>query len=220
MTPERFHRLQDILRRRQPDLTVLLDNVHKTHNLSAIVRSCDAVGILKVHSVWPREKLRPNHLTSGGSGKWVPIVTHPKVESAIHGLRNDGFTILAAHLGPGAVDFREVDYTRPCALVLGAELLGVSETALKLADQHVYVPLKGMVGSLNVSVAAAVILFEAERQRRLAGLYDESRLETERFEHLLFEWAWPKIASYCRRHGTPYPALNEAGDIVGTNWRA
>lgn len=215
VTPERFARLRRVLDRRQPDLTVLLDNVHKTHNFSAILRSCDAVGVYEAHAVWPDPRLRPNHMTSGGAGKWVGVRTHARLDGAIAQLRERGFTIVAAHLGRCARDFRDIDYCRPTALVLGSELDGLSAAVIEAADAFIEIPMMGMVQSLNVSVAAATILFEASRQRSAAGLYDRRRLDERSYHNTLFAWAHPKIAEYCQRHRRDYPALDACGEICG-----
>ena len=164
MTPERFHRLRTALARRQPDLTVLMDRVHKSHNFSAILRSCDAVGVLEAHVVATEDAVAIHHATSAGTKKWIAVRRHPSVEEAIGHLRGRGFAVLAAHLSADAVDYRDVDYTRPTALTLGAELRGVSPEALALADTHITIPMVGLVHSLNVSVAAGLVLFEAHRQ--------------------------------------------------------
>ncbi len=214
MTPERYAKLRGVLDRRQPDLTVLLDNVHKTHNFSAIVRSCDAVGAFEAHAVWPNPKLKPNHMSSGGSGKWIRVRVHPDLDTAASTLRKNGMQIVAAHVDEGARDYREVDFTRPTAILLGAELDGVSDAGLKNADVRVSVPMAGMVESLNVSVAAAILLFEAQRQREAAGLYHRSRLDPEVYARTLFEWCHPEVAARCRRNNRPYPALDENGDIL------
>lgn len=214
MTPKRYAKLRGVLDRRQPDLTVLLDNVHKPHNFSAIVRSCDAVGAFEAHAVWPDPKLKPNHMSSGGTGKWVRVRVHPDLDTAVSALRENGLQIVAAHLDEDALDFRQVDYTRPTAILLGAELDGVSDAGLRHADVRVAVPMAGMVDSLNVSVAAAILLFEAQRQREAAGLYDHSRLDAEVYARTLFEWCHPQVAAHCRKNNRPYPALDENGDIL------
>ncbi len=188
MTPKRYAKLRSVLDRRQPDLTVLLDNVHKPHNFSAIVRSCDAVGAFEAHAVWPDPKLKPNHMSSGGTGKWVQVRVHPDLHTAVSALRDNGLQIVAAHPDEDALDFRQVDYTRPTAILLGAELDGVSDAGLRHADVHVAVPMAGMVESLNVSVAAGILLFAAQRQREAAGLYDHSRVDAEIYSRTLFEW--------------------------------
>ncbi len=214
MTPERFARLQQVLARRQPDLTVLMDGVHKPYNLSAVARSCDAVGVLELHAV-PADDPRPlNRQVSAGTSKWIPMHIHASTEAATLALREDGFQLVAAHTDPRSVDFREIDFTRPTAVVVGSELYGLSDAALARVDHTVAVPMVGMVRSLNVSVATAVLLFEAQRQRREAGMYAACRLEPARYASLLFEWAHPRIARRCRDLGLSYPPLDEAGEII------
>jgi tRNA (guanosine-2'-O-)-methyltransferase len=214
MRPERFHRLRAVLERRQPDLTVLMDRVNKTHNFSAILRSCDAVGVLDAHVVPPEHGLDINHSSSGGTKKWVGVRRHEDVSAAIAHLVDRGFRLVAADVAPDAVDYRDVDYTGPTAIVMGAELYGVSAEARALVHGSVTIPLSGMVHSLNVSVASALILFEALRQREAAGLYDASRLTPEELERRLFEWAYPSLARRRRESGRPYPALTADGEIV------
>lgn len=214
MTPERFRRLRRVLSRRQPDLTVLMDGVHKPHNLSAVARSCDAVGVMEVHMV-PVAHPRPlNREVSAGAAKWVPMRAWDSVDAGAAALRDRGFRLVAAHPAPGAVDFRSLDYTEPTCFVLGSELRGVSERGLEVVDRTVKVPMVGMVRSLNVSVASAVLLYEAQRQREAAGFYAGPRLEPERFRRTLFEWAYPELARRCREAGLAYPALDEDGVVV------
>lgn len=202
-----------MLDRRQPDLTVLMEKVHKPHNLSAILRNCDAVGVLEAHAVPTEGGLDVYRATSAGSAKWVPVRTHPDLERAAAALRAGGFRIVAAHPDADARDYREADYTGPTALLVGAELRGVSERALELADERVVIPMVGMVASLNVSVATSLLLFEAFRQRDAAGLYDRPRLDPERYGALLFEWGYPRIAARLREEGRPYPAVAEDGSV-------
>ncbi|WP_428097596.1 tRNA (guanosine(18)-2'-O)-methyltransferase TrmH [Candidatus Rariloculus sp.] len=215
MTPERFGKLKRALERRQPDLTVLADGVNKPHNVSAILRTCDAVGIHRLHAVSPEGPIRRHHMMAGGAKRWVEIKTHASVEDATTELRAHGWRLAAAHAEHGARDFRDVDYTERVAIVLGAELYGPSEQALAQADFSIRIPMHGLAESLNVSVAAAVILFEAERQRREAGLYDRSRLDPEEFERTLFEWAYPVIARRCRQRNVAYPPLSKDGALLG-----
>lgn len=214
MTPERFARLQRALARRQPDLTVVMDRVNKSHNFSAILRNCDAAGVLEVHVVPPEQGLDLHHGTSAGTKKWVQVHRHADVAAAVAEVRSRGFEILAAHPSESSIDFRDVDYTKPTAVMMGAELHGVSAEGLELADRHIAIPLLGMVHSLNVSVATALILFEASRQRAAAGLYDRCRLTPQDYRRRLFEWAYPSLASQRRRDGRPYPELTDEGQIV------
>jgi len=214
MTPARFSRLKQALAARQPDLTVLADGVHKPHNVSAILRSCDAIGIYRMHAVSADRELRRHHMLAGGAKRWVEIRLHDSIEAGFKALRADGWRLAVAHSGAGARDFREVDYTQQLAIVLGAELHGPSEHALEQADFSIRIPMQGLVESLNVSVAAAVILFEAQQQRSAAGLYDESRLAPEEFARTIFEWSYPHIARRCRESGRAYPALAEDGRLL------
>lgn len=214
-TPRRFHRIRDTLGRRQPDLTVLLENVDVPRNLAAILRSCDAVGVSEAHAVWPGGRLKISRPASGGNRKWVPVRKHRTLAGALAQLREKGLRILAAHPAPGALPFRDVDYTQPTAILLGNEDDGVSDAALAAVDGQVIIPMSGMGTSLNVSVAAALILFEAQRQRLAAGFYDRPRLDAETYRTTLFEWAFPKLAALCRKRGMAYPPLGEDGEILG-----
>jgi len=214
LNPERFHRIRAVLERRQPDLTVLMERVNKTHNFSAILRNCDAVGVLRAHAVLPEKSIDLHHHTAAGTSKWVQVRVHTTVQSAVDRLHQEGFSVLAAHPSGQAKDYREMDLTRPVALMVGAELDGLSEEGLALADEMVVIPMAGMVRSLNVSVATALLLFEAFRQRQAKGLYEESRLPKEEFDQLIFEWAYPEIAEVLRKRSEPYPSLSPDGDIL------
>jgi tRNA (guanosine-2'-O-)-methyltransferase len=213
MTPERFRRLRGILDRRQPDLTVLMDRLEKPHNFSAVLRSCDAVGVLRAHIV-TSDVFQPRRTAAGGVGRYVRVSRHPTMAAVAARLKADGFALIAAHPSAEAIDFRALDYTRPTALLLGAEREGLSAEARAAADQMVAVPMLGAVTSLNVSVAAAVILFEAQRQRTAAGLYDESRLDDDLARDTLFEWAYPRVAALCRRRRVAYPRLGAEGELL------
>ena len=211
--PKRYHRLKQVLDRRQPDLTVLTEDVHKPHNLSAIIRTCDAVGILEVHSVNVTAESPTFSQVSQGSEKWIFLNTHPDTKTAISCLKHQNFKVYAAHFSSKSLDYRQIDYTQPSAIVFGAEKWGVTEEAAQLADEHIVIPMLGMVQSLNVSVAAAVILFEAQRQRLAAQIYDHTRLDSEIYDQVLFEWGYPEIARICRQQGKSYPTLGENGEI-------
>lgn len=190
-----------------------MDRVHKPHNFSAVLRTCDAVGVFAAHVV-PTEDFEPAHGTAGGSSRYVPVTHHPTLDGALATLRDAGMAVVAAHPSPDAVDYRAVDYTRPTAVLVGTELEGLSEEAVAAADRLVAIPMRGAVASLNVSVAAAVILYEAERQRAEAGLYDTLRLDDDVARRTLFEWAHPRVAAACRRKGVGYPELDNDGNII------
>jgi tRNA (guanosine-2'-O-)-methyltransferase len=213
--PQRYQRIKELLDRRQLDLTVLMENVHKSHNLSAIVRTCDAVGIDRVHAVYPDEREVPTYsVTAKGSQKWVDLKTHKALKGAINYLKQEKFNIYAAHLSDRALDYRTIDYTKPTAIVLGTEKWGISEEAADLVDGHIVIPMLGMVKSLNVSVAAAVILFEAQRQRLEAGMYEKPQLDRDEYQRIIFERGYPKVAAIYRKQGKPYPMLGEEGELL------
>lgn len=214
MLPRRYHRLKQVLEKRQPDLTVLTEDVHKPHNLSAIIRTCDAVGILDVHSINTTDEFPTFSQVSQGSDKWIFLHTHPNIKAAITHLKDENFKIYAAHFSDKSVDYRDINYTQPTAILLGAEKWGVSEEAANLVDGHIIIPMLGMVQSLNVSVAAAVILFEAQRQRLAQKMYDTTRLHPEKYHQILFEWSYPDIAITYQQKGKKYPDLGENGEIL------
>ncbi|MEW5561583.1 tRNA (guanosine(18)-2'-O)-methyltransferase TrmH [Enterobacter asburiae] len=215
MNSQRYARICEMLARRQPDLTVCMEEVHKPHNVSAIVRTADAVGVHEVHAVWPKGGMRTMASTAAGSNSWVQVKTHPTIGEAVAILKGRGMQILATHLSDKAVDFRDIDYTRPTCILMGQEKTGITQEALDLADQDIIIPMTGMVQSLNVSVASALILYEAQRQRQNAGMYqrEESTLPVDEQQRLLFEGGYPVLAHVARRKQLPYPPVNERGEI-------
>ncbi|MEX0333073.1 tRNA (guanosine(18)-2'-O)-methyltransferase TrmH [Vibrio tubiashii] len=215
MNLERYNRIQEVLKARQADLTLCLEEVHKPNNVSAVIRTADATGIHKIHAVWPNEMRTLSH-TSAGARNWVDVETHDSIDEAITELKAQGMQVLVTNLSETAVDFRDIDYTKPTAIILGSEKVGASEQAKKLADQDIIVPMVGMVQSLNVSVASAVILYEAQRQREAAGMYNNevSSVPEETIHRLLFERGHPVLAKVAKRKKLPYPPLDEQGQII------
>jgi tRNA (guanosine-2'-O-)-methyltransferase len=219
MTLERFHKVAEVLSCRQPDLTVVSDSVHKGQNLSAIVRTCDAVGIMAVHSALDEATFRAHTGTTMGTHKWVETHVYRDVTEPLKQLKADNYQIVAADTTGDSVDYREIDFTGPTALLLGAEKYGISDAAAPFIDRRITVPMLGMVESFNVSVACAIILAQARQQREKKGFYRQRRLSDERYKKLLFEWTQPLLARYCRKHQLPYPELNDQGDIIDGGWR-
>ena len=214
MSPERFARITQMLNRRQPELTVCLEQVHKPHNLAAIVRTADAVGVSDVHATWSDQAMRLSGKSATGSQNWVNVHSHDSVTDAVKELRAQGMQIIATNLSDTAIDFREVDYTKPTAILMGQEKHGISDEALALADQDVIIPMVGMCQSLNVSVASALILYEAQRQREQAGMYNgECRLPSNEAQRILFEGGHPIFSKLCKEKNLPYPPLDKEGQI-------
>src|SRR5690606_25816852 len=180
--------MRGVLTRRQPGLTVVIENVHDPHNLSAVPRSRDAGGAA-AHLVYTIEELPLIHSGVAASAqRWLNIHVHEDIPACYAFLREQGFSIYATRLSEDAADFYALDLTRPTALVFGNETRGVSDEAADLADGQVIIPMMGMVESLNISVACAVSLFEAARQRREAGLYDVPSWDAVEMEARLRGW--------------------------------
>ena len=214
MSPERFEKIKDVLNKRQPDVTVILDNVHKPHNIAAILRSCDATGIGNIHSSSKNSKIGLNLKAASGSNHWVNVNFHNQLSELYKSLSEKKYNIFVANNSENAIDYREVNYTSETAIVLGAELDGVSDDSLQFANKEIKVPIVGMVESLNVSVTNAVILYEIQRQRKEAGLYKSRRLSIKKYENLLFELSYPEVAAILQKKGSPYPKLDKFGQII------
>tara|TARA_Y100001968_G_scaffold332038_1_gene388756 strand:+ start:654 stop:1289 length:636 start_codon:yes stop_codon:yes gene_type:complete len=198
------------------DLTVLLENVEKPHNLSAILRTCDAVGILEANVVSKEGKTCTFNSTAQGSQKWVDINEYSNIENAIKSLKEKGFKLYGTNLNHNATDYRQCDFTKATAFVLGAEKWGLSDQTTKLIDQSIYIPMQGMVQSLNVSVAGAILLFEALRQREEKGITPTAseKLGNELYNKKLFEWSYPEVAQWCKANKKQYPEINSVGEII------
>jgi len=188
MTPERKQRIIDTALLRQPDLTVFMERVHKPHNLAAVLRTCDAVGVMDAHAVPGEHGLPALNNTAQGAQRWVGLTRHADTESGLAVLQKRGFCCVAAHFSGRAVDFRAIDYTRPTAIVLGTEKFGISTDAAERCDEHVVIPMHGMTRSLNVSVACALILYEAQHQRLDAGMYAGHDPERSPWRELIERW--------------------------------
>jgi tRNA (guanosine-2'-O-)-methyltransferase len=214
VTTERREKVDRVLERRQPDLSVLMDRVRKPHNFSAVIRTCDAAGIHEIHAIAAPGCLPTISHTSQGAENWVRVKRHDNAAQAVAALRERGLKLIAASLSGQAQDFRDYDYTQPTAIALGTEYSGLSAGLLEHVEAEIRVPMLGMTRSFNVSVACAIILFEAQRQRAQAGYFDQRRLSDEDWHNTRFEWLHPKLAEYCRKHGIDYPALDENGDLT------
>lgn len=214
MTPERYHKIYNMLQTRQPTLTVVMEDVHKPHNLAAIARTCDAVGIPEIHAITPYDKLQLTVDAASGSGNWVDVKVYDNIETVYSSLKERGFQILATHFEERAKEFRAIDYTQPTAIVMGQELEGISTKAVDLADGSIIIPMYGMVQSLNVSVAASTILYEAQRQRSNAGMYATPNFEKAYIDRYIFEKGYPRLAALLQSEGKPYPALDAEGQII------
>ncbi|MBI5726809.1 MAG: RNA methyltransferase [Ignavibacteriales bacterium] len=171
-----------VVRHRQSSLHLVLENIHDPHNVSAIFRSADAVGVPLISLLYNFEKFpKIGKKSSASAFKWVDRRRFTAVEECYETLHNEGFAIYATTLKDESLSIYDVDFTKPCAIVMGNEHRGISDEVASLADKTIYIPMMGMVQSLNVSVATAVVLYEIMRQRQRAGMYDSPTLTEEQY---------------------------------------
>jgi tRNA (guanosine-2'-O-)-methyltransferase len=188
-TDKRIARIEGVLSRRQPDLRVVLEGVTIAHNASAVIRTCDAAGVLHLDIISPNpDLLEFNEAITTRTEKWLEIGVHASAAACLSRLKEQGFAIVATRLSDEAVPYTEFDYGPPLALVFGSESDGISDEALAFADHIIRIPMVGMVQSLNLSVSVAVVLYEAFRQRQVLGYFDKPRLSPAEFEALKAKW--------------------------------
>jgi tRNA (guanosine-2'-O-)-methyltransferase len=186
---KRLNKLTAVAKARQHSLRLVLENVHDPHNVSAVFRTCDAAGIPKVSLLYYLEKFPGiGKKTSASAFKWIEKEKYTDVKECYDNLRASGFKIYASSLGEGTKSLYDINMTEKCAIVLGNEHRGVSSEAVEMADEKLYIPMFGMVQSLNISVAAAVIIYEALRQRLAKDMYNESDLDEEELDKLIDKW--------------------------------
>ena len=191
MTPERKEKLLNVLSKRQNDITVVLENVFDPHNISAVMRTCDAVGVQDIYILntrIPRHK-KWGTRSSSSAAKWLTVHQFENAEDCFKSLRQRYSTILTTHLSSDAVGLYELDLTKSIALVFGNEHSGVSEEIRALADGNFIIPQVGIIRSLNISVACAVTLYEAYRQKSNAGHYNQASMDSVIKQGLLKEWS-------------------------------
>lgn len=192
MTPEREERLRSVLNKRQGNITIVLENVFDPHNISAVMRTCDAVGIQDIYVLntkIPAHK-KFGQKSSSSAAKWLTIHQYTDAIECFDELRLHYNTILTTHLSSDAVPLHSINFTQSIALVFGNEHSGVSDEIRTLADGNFIIPQVGIIKSLNISVACAVTVYEALRQKTLAGQYEKRGLQEERFNKLLNEWGY------------------------------
>ena len=189
MTERRRAKIEKVLRQRQKGLTLVMDNVWDPHNVSAIYRSCDAFGVPEVHLYYTQCAFpQLSRKTSASAFKWVNTVRHSSKEEMVEALHAQGMQILATSCSPASRPLTSYDFTKPTAIIMGNEHAGVSPELVPLVDGEVYIPMYGMVQSFNVSVASALMLAEASRQRAAAGMYEQTLWTGEEYEARLNAW--------------------------------
>ena len=189
-TEKRISKIRAVVSKRQPSLKIILENIHDPHNVSAIFRTCDAAGIPKVSLLYNIETFpKIGKKSSASAFKWIEKEKFKSVEECYKQLRSQGYKIYASSISEGAQDLYKIDFTEKSAIVMGNEHRGVSKEAEDLADKKFYIPMYGMVQSLNVSVSAAITIYEALRQRNAKSMYDKSELNDEEIEEWINKWS-------------------------------
>lgn len=190
MTPERFQRLSAVLNKRQPDLTVILENVFDPHNVSAVMRTCDAVGIQDVYIL--NNRIPPHkkwgYRSSSTAAEWLTLHQFTDMDECFTEVRKKYEKIYATRLTADAIPLHQLKLKGSVALVFGNERFGVSDEINAMVDGNFIIPQVGIIKSLNISVACAVSLYEAYRQKLLAGHYEQPRLGAEQMNGLKNEW--------------------------------
>ncbi|MFC2165837.1 TrmH family RNA methyltransferase [Acidobacteriota bacterium] len=188
-TKERIEKAKRVLSLRQPDLRIALEEVTNTHNASAVVRTCDAAGIMYLEIISSSMEPFPvNRAVSTRAEKWLKLNYYPSTTQCLTHLKDQGFKIAATHLGTDAIPHTSVDFTQPIVIVFGNESEGISAEAVDLADYVIKVPMMGMVQSLNLSVSVGIILYEAMKQREKKDFYSHVRLSSPEFQNFLKTW--------------------------------
>jgi len=213
--PRRFKRIKSVLNRRIQDLTVLVEGVSKPHNLSAILRTCDAAGVFEANFICNKNEVKTFNSTAQGSQKWVKLNNYSSSIDAAKKLKKKGFKLFGTTLNKKSIDYRKLDFTQNTCFILGAEKWGLSDDLLAEVDECIYIPMYGMVQSLNVSVAASILLFEAIRQRDQVGLLPKNGegIDQQKYQKTLFEWAYPEIKDSYKENNYEYPEIDENGEI-------
>jgi len=189
-TENRTKKIKKVVAFKQPALTVVIEDVHDPHNVSAILRSCDAVGVIDVHLVYVNETFpKMGKKSSAGTRKWINRYEYNNIDECFSKLKDDGFTICTTHMAKDSISLYDIDFsTKKIAIVIGNEHRGVSERAVELSDINYLIPMYGMVQSLNVSVATAVSLYEASRQLSAAGKYDKQQFSDVTYKNTVDAW--------------------------------
>ncbi len=191
-TKRRIHRIAKVIHHRQSDLIIALDGVHDPHNISAVIRTADATGVGRV--VWEPDLATNNKLNpevSLGTERWVDVKKVSCIKDELMEFKKQGYSIAATHMGKKAVDFRTIDWTKPWVVIMGNEQRGCRDETVECADENIFLPMFGFVQSLNISVATAVILYEIQRQRENAGMYNK-QASPETVEALYNRWKLEK----------------------------
>lgn len=188
-TDARIEKVKKVLAGRYADLRVVMEDIRNTHNASAVVRTCDAAGILYMDIISPDDQSFPvNEAISTRAEKWLLMKKYKSTRECLTELKKSGFLLAATYLGDNTISYTDVDFTKPTAVIFGNEAEGISPTAREMADYVIKIPMSGMVRSLNLSVSTGIILYEAIRQRLVSPSYSHQGLSSRELDSLARQW--------------------------------
>jgi tRNA (guanosine-2'-O-)-methyltransferase len=171
ISENRLKKIKQVASNRQKDFVVVLEDIYDPHNAAAIIRTCDGLGIQKVYFIFEEvDSYNPKKvgkLSSSSANKWVDFELFKSTKICLNKLKREGYEIYATILDEEAEDLYKIDFlkSKKIAILVGSESVGLSQKAIQLSDRKIYMPMKGMVQSFNVSVTAAIFLSEIIRQR-------------------------------------------------------
>ncbi|SUG45068.1 tRNA (guanosine-2'-O)-methyltransferase [Salmonella enterica subsp. arizonae] len=216
MNAQRYARICEMLARRQPDLTICMEQVHKPHNVSAIIRTADAVGVHEVHAVWPGSRMRTMASAAAGSNSWVQVKTHRTIGDAVAHLKGQGMQILATHLSDKAVDFREIDYTRPTCILMGQGENRYYSGSIRPGGSgyHHSYDRHGTVAERFPSPPRSFFMKPSASGKTRACICAKTACcRKMNSSACCFEGGYPVLAKVAKRKGLPYPRINQQGEI-------
>ncbi len=207
MTEERLNRIKEVALNRQNDLTVVLNNVHDPHNIGAVLRTCDSVGIKEIYALFTDDRIGEENLILGKNSassarKWVDVYMYRDSQKCFADLKKKYDLIFGTHLGTESVSLYSLNLSKSVALVFGNEHSGIDEDVLQYLDGNFVIPQYGMVKSLNISVSVAITLYETLRQREINGSYNKKGKE------MIDETTAALIEDYVDRHKNKYKGKN------------
>jgi tRNA (guanosine-2'-O-)-methyltransferase len=191
VTDRRKQRLQDILAERMRHMCVVLEDVYQAHNASAVLRSCDCFGVQDIHFIENKHKFKISEEVSMGSTQWLTIKKYNSEEKnntkhCLQELKNKGYRIVATTPHKNDTTIAELDITKPFALVFGTEITGITEDVMEMADDFVKIPMYGFTESFNISVSAALCMYELTTRIRKSGI--NYKLSEKEKEEIYFDW--------------------------------
>lgn len=189
-TEKRMQRMMEVLSKRQNDIVVVLENVHDPHNVSAVLRTCDAIGVLDIYMIYHSGQKFPqlNNKSSGRVRKWMIVHKFTTVNECFQTLKERGFTIVSTNVEANSKSLYEIDFSQKIALVFGNEHEGITKEVKESSDSVIFIPQVGFAESLNISVACSICLYEAFRQKNILGHYSSPKLDVNEQKNILKIW--------------------------------